>query len=66
VVKVVAVGETGAQEHATYVYVIGDVAAGQVTDGDGEVAGEDLDGHGSLLLSDAEEAEELAAASSAS
>jgi hypothetical protein len=56
VVRVVVGGQPGAQEDPPYVYVVGDVAAGELPHRDAEVAGEDLDGHRGLLLPDAVEA----------
>lgn len=56
VVRVVVAGQTSAEEDSPYVYVVGDVAAGELAHRDTEVAGEDLDRHGGLLLSDAVEA----------
>jgi hypothetical protein len=50
VVYVVALGEASAEEDAAKVNVVGDVAAAELTQRHPEVAGEYLNGHGSLLL----------------
>ena len=49
-------GKAGSQEYVPHVDVVGDVAAVELADRYPEVAVEDLDGHGGLLLADAGEA----------